>query len=1084
MKLSYKLLLILVFTCVRTSFGQIEQDTLVAYNHYQKADSLLTIKKYKASIAWFEKALPIYAKATFWGRVASCYNKIADNQWRLKLIDGVLESNTKSLEICNTYLNDAHPEKAFLYDNIGKYYVGKGKYKTTIMYFEKALDIRKKIFPEYHRDIARSYSNLAVAYYYTTNPQKQIFYNERALVIYKKLLGDDHDKVSVVYNNLGIAYSEIQEYDISTRYYKKAMDISIKKYGEYSLNVANTYLNIGLNYDKTNHLDLAFKYYEKAAYIFKREDHYFGQTTTYGNMGIIFGARGEDDKALEYFIKSLNINKKIYGDKHPSIARTYGNMALIYENSNVEKAIFYLDKARKINREISAENNYQTSSLYSNYGICYRIKKDYDSALIYSYKSLKLKRDFLPEHHTKIIQSYLNISDIYRDKKLYGKALQYCQKALTSLDKSSQKDLGTILNCYIDIGEIHYKTNNYDASLKAFNKGIALNKKASNVGIHNPSFTLKDYKLPFELFQIFSGKARVLKQRYKDDKVHNDLNETIILYENMDVLIDYFRQSFQNYRDKVSLAKKAADMYANAIEAHMLKFNIDKDIAHLERAYYYSEKSKSNTLKNLLLDHTAKNFSNLPQEIVALESALKSKRAFYQSCIATEQSQDSVNDITIKTYEGKLFDVSRKQDSLTKAIEQHFPNYYKLKYSSEVLSVKEVQEHLDDNTNLLELFTTDSTTYAFMISKRGFTVKTLDTPDLEAHITSYRASILSKDLPAYKQSGFTLYQKLLEPLKNDLVGDELIIVPDGILWQLNFELLLSKNVEEQSPEALPYVLKDYAISYANSAALLFNNFKQKIHQEKQEGCLAFSFSDSTNLVKTKNMSLAALRDTGDDLPGTRKEIRAIADIIDGQYYFGADADEATFKKHASNYKILHLALHGDVDNERPQNSKLYFTKSKDTIEDSYLYGHELFALNIPSELTVLSACNTGTGKIAKGEGIMSLGNAFQYAGTKSLLLSSWEVPDETAPELMTYFYTNLKNGMNKAKALQQAKLQYLQKADIYKAAPFYWGGFYLVGDTAPIDFGINSLWYWGIAGLILLMCIYIIYRKRTIKTNK
>ncbi|WP_034230541.1 CHAT domain-containing protein, partial [Aquimarina pacifica] len=204
---------------------------------------------------------------------------------------------------------------------------------------------------------------------------------------------------------------------------------------------------------------------------------------------------------------------------------------------------------------------------------------------------------------------------------------------------------------------------------------------------------------------------------------------------------------------------------------------------------------------------------------------------------------------------------------------------------------------------------------------------------------------------------------------------------------------------------------------------------------------------------SNNISLAALRSIGDDLPGTRKEIRAISNIIDGHYFFGKEADEANFKKNASKYKILHLALHGEVDNENPEKSKLYFTKGKDTIEDNLLYSHELFALDIPAELTVLSACNTGTGKIAKGEGIMSLGNAFQYAGTKSLLLSHWEVHDESAPELMQYFYKNLNDGMNKAMALQQAKIQYIATADFYRTAPFYWGGFYLVGDSTPIDFG-------------------------------
>ncbi len=229
------------------------------------------------------------------------------------------------------------------------------------------------------------------------------------------------------------------------------------------------------------------------------------------------------------------------------------------------------------------------------------------------------------------------------------------------------------------------------------------------------------------------------------------------------------------------------------------------------------------------------------------------------------------------------------------------------------------------------------------------------------------------------------------------------------------------------------------------------------------------------------MSLATLRGTDDDLPGTREEIKAIADIIDGQYYYGAQAIEANFKKNAGAYNILHLALHGEVDHERPENSRLFFTKSKDTLEDNMLYSHELFALDIPAELTVLSACNTGSGKIAAGEGIMSLGTAFQYAGSKSLLLTRWEVSDQTTPQVMKYFYTNLKKDMTKSKALQQAKLNYLANADINRVHPFYWGGFYLVGDTGAIDFkNHHAALYWsiGLGIIILLILITFWYRKR------
>ncbi|TSE07788.1 CHAT domain-containing protein [Aquimarina algiphila] len=434
------------------------------------------------------------------------------------------------------------------------------------------------------------------------------------------------------------------------------------------------------------------------------------------------------------------------------------------------------------------------------------------------------------------------------------------------------------------------------------------------------------------------------------------------------------------------------------------------------------------------------------------------------------------------TYENNLFEINRRQDSLATVLEKNYPKYYQLKHDNSIVSVADIQKKLNERTTVVEFFTADSSTYVFTVSKNKMAVQEVSTPDLTGQIEKLREAITSRELSHYKTIAHELYTTLVHPIKGQFIGDELIVVPDGPLWHCNFELLLTQKDVSNNPTALSYLLKDYAITYANAANLLFAKSRSEDPIEKRQECLAFSFSEGDQVTSTNTMSMATLRDAGGDLPGTRKEIKAISDIIDGQYYFGSQAIEANFKQNAGQYTILHLALHGEVDNERPENSKLYFTKSKDTIEDNLLYSHELFALDIPAELTVLSACNTGTGKIAKGEGIMSLGSAFQYAGTKSLLLTRWEVSDQTTPKVMKYFYTNLKQGMNKAKALQQAKLQYLATADINRTQPFYWGAFYLVGDAAPMHFESTSLWYWilglGIVGVLLWIGFW--YKRRRI----
>lgn len=576
----------------------------------------------------------------------------------------------------------------------------------------------------------------------------------------------------------------------------------------------------------------------------------------------------------------------------------------------------------------------------------------------------------------------------------------------------------------------------------------------------------------------------MLQLLFLKDKNFKHLNQSILIYNKVDILINQIRQSYQNYQDKIHFAKKAKEIYTQAIKAHILMHRKSNDPKSLINAFYYTEKSKSNTLKELINDNNAKEVLGLPTKILETEKKLRTESAFYQSQLAEEKSSTNSDTIKINEFENKLFNVIQSQDSLSSLLEKKYPKYYKLKHENTVISVSDIQQKLTKNNTILEYFTTDSITYAFTITRNNITVKELKVYELLNKIEKFRNAIISKNTIDFKKSSYTLFQELIAPIKKQLTGSELIIIPDGPLWHLNFDLLLTKDTSSNNPSVLPYLLNNYAISYGNSTNLLFNQFtNQQSPSELLKQCLAFSYTDSTTL-NGKNMSLVTLRNNKADLPGTREEIKAISSIIDGQYYFGTAAKEANFKKFANQYNILHLALHGEVDNDRPENSKLYFTKSQDTLEDNLLYSHELFALNIPAELTVLSACNTGNGKIAKGEGIMSLGNAFQYAGTKSLLLTNWEVSDKTTPQVMKLFYTNLKKGMSKPKALQQAKLQFIATADIQNIAPFYWGGFYLVGDSSPIEFNSTLPWGWIIFGLLGVISFFLIfiYRRRKAKS--
>jgi len=231
--------------------------------------------------------------------------------------------------------------------------------------------------------------------------------------------------------------------------------------------------------------------------------------------------------------------------------------------------------------------------------------------------------------------------------------------------------------------------------------------------------------------------------------------------------------------------------------------------------------------------------------------------------------------------------------------------------------------------------------------------------------------------------------------------------------------------------------------------------------------------------------MSAFRDKQVQLPGSRIEIRNIAQLVKGDYLYGKAASEKTFKKLAPAYQVLHLAVHGITDDGDPENSKLDFFTEPDSIEDGELHAFELYGMDLNADLAVLSACDTGNGKIISGEGTMSLDRAFAYAGVNSLLLSRCQISDNFTPEIMKVFYRELKDGKTKSKALRAVKLEFLKNGDNITVKPFYWNGFYILGDNSPIEFKSENLslnYYFGTAIIILMILLmlrkFILQRKQ------
>ena len=371
-------------------------------------------------------------------------------------------------------------------------------------------------------------------------------------------------------------------------------------------------------------------------------------------------------------------------------------------------------------------------------------------------------------------------------------------------------------------------------------------------------------------------------------------------------------------------------------------------------------------------------------------------------------------------------------------------------------SLSKVQEVLKPDEVLLEYVLDDPTSFCVVVSQKGAYVRVLPAgrKEIENLSQQFVGEIRTKGTGA--ELSKRLYAMLVKPIPEAATATRFIIVPDAILNLLPFEALRDAQGE--------YLLKSRVISYAPSGTIL-NTLR---HAEKQkpapkpllaigdveyenQGGSGRRIPPPASIRGRIERGIADLSGTGlHDLPETRAEVEEIGTIVgsDAVMLLGKDATETGFKKQPlDQFRILHLAVHGFADTQYPERSALVLGVDPQSGDDGLLQVREIIRLRLNAELTTLSACDSGVGKLQGQEGVSNLVEAFLVAGSKSVVASLWSADDTFASALMEQFYRRLAQGEDTSSALRNAKLDLLTKYGD-QVSPFYWAAFIAVGETS------------------------------------
>jgi len=600
------------------------------------------------------------------------------------------------------------------------------------------------------------------------------------------------------------------------------------------------YIDLGILYHDMYDNDNAIKYLEKGLDVIEvNNSNPLGKTSAYATLGEIYQAKLDSEKAVDYYQQSLNI----FADSLTAYQLytkiiTYINLATVYENGQdyknaIKNAVMSIDAANSmeiIDIHAANEQKYLKTISYCNMGSMYRKWNKPDSAIYYLnelQKSDFVDTNFAPYYHR-------NMGIAYYEKKNYEKAAYYLNLSLDATNREGKSPAKSTI--YKAMGKLYREQSRHPQALEYFQQAlIQLIPDFDDERVQNNPNITEVYRAE-TLLDILQNKAETSYKYYQVSQNKDDLATALNTYETAIELVDKIRIEQQHDESVFSLLRTARPIYEGAIEA---AYSANQP----ELVYQLMEKSKAVILLTALRDAGAKITTGIPDNLLAQEKDLKIKIGYNKRRLSEAQRAD--NQEKIKEYNAVLFEKREQLQKLLSQLEADYPEYYTIKYNTDVASIGELKNKLKaEKSTAIEYFMGDNTLYACVIDGEHIALHQFEKGgDFEAALTDFLSttsnpSTKESNFIKYTNSAILLYQNILKPILPPT--ENLLIIPDGRLTYLAFDALiqhpLNGEYKESRYDTLSYLVNQYNINYAYSASVLLEEKPQK----KKQGLKVFA----------------------------------------------------------------------------------------------------------------------------------------------------------------------------------------------------------------------------------------------------
>jgi CHAT domain-containing protein/Tfp pilus assembly protein PilF len=818
--------------------------------------------------------------------------------------------------------------------------------------------------------------------------------------------------------------------------------------------------------------------------------------TTYSYIAESYMNLGLYEKVYTYYLLA---EKSIPDGPGHNYCASYSDQYMatyFYRIKNYARAKWYLLRSLKIIKGELLTKDWKALLIY-NYdllALAHEYLNQHDSAMFYLKKSLALQNIRDPG----IVDTYENYGDCLMRFHDFTGAISYYQRILKILNHNTYGNSFKFSQVYSKIAECHQNLENDRECLKLVQQALCILYRDSSYLVRtekNPDIaSIQPDKVLIRLLIIKSNALYRISAKKEINK--SMLMSSLSTFHLTTLVIDEFRQKISTDDFKEFFVSDIRPMYDNAVKACYAAYSIEPGDSLADLALYFMEKSKNQVLLDAIRANYAKKSGKIPESLVVRENQYKNTKVELQNTLY-RLKYNNADPAEINQNQYEYAKNQSDYSAFLNELEKNYPDYYSLKYRDKVPTMDEIRRIIKNN-QLIEYMVGDDYLAMISLSDNKSVFKLIrNNSGIKMNLLGILNDVSGKNVNEGRMdpktfnrfvhhAGF-LYSLLLKPALDKFSHkDHLIIIPDGLLCFLPFEVLIMDipgNLQLVDYRDLNYVMKEYIIRYEFSAELLFKKSTQSNKSKRAALYLGFapSYEQKNGLRKVKVLG-SRISGYLTPLKFSSKEIEEASSIFRGKAYFGNNANAKSFKENVPFSKIIHFAGHTIINDSIPELSGIFFSdvssgnSSPPGKGDEVIYVNEILNLNMSANLVILSACETGIGKLVQGEGLMSIGRAFKYAGCPNLVISLWKINDRSATEIINRFNRNLKKGQNKDVALRNAKIDYLNSNRVYsRSHPFYWSAFILIGDNEPLFHKKRIV---PLASGLLLISIYAFYRVR------